>query len=229
LNPDALLETSLEALMECCRRPGVAGAGGKLVDAAGRPQTGFAVRRLPSPAALICEALLLNRLWPRNPVNWHYRCLGMSPMAMARVDQPAGAFLMFSRTAWKAVEGFDEHFWPVWFEDVDFCARIKSAGFRTYYDPEGVARHSGAHSIRSLSLENRERYWYGSLLKYADKHYCSPAFRTVCGAVIICAAFRAVALFPRAGFKAFAVYGGVIGLALNRVFRSGGSIGASVV
>ena len=49
LNPDARLETSLDALVECCRCPGVAGAGGKLVDAAGLPQAGFAVRSLPSP------------------------------------------------------------------------------------------------------------------------------------------------------------------------------------
>ena len=57
LNPDALLETNLDALIECCRQPGIAGAGGKLVDANGRPQTGFAVRSLPSPAALICRSV----------------------------------------------------------------------------------------------------------------------------------------------------------------------------
>ena len=99
-------------------------------------------------------------------------------MTVARVDQPAGAFLMFSRIAWESVGGFDERFWPLWFEDVDFCARIKSAGFCTYYDPEGVAKHAGSHSIRALPLENRERYWYGSLLEYAEKHYRSSAFRT---------------------------------------------------
>jgi N-acetylglucosaminyl-diphospho-decaprenol L-rhamnosyltransferase len=229
LNPDAHLVGGLDALAARLETSHAGAVGGMLVGADGEPQRGFMARNLPSPAALILEVLGVNRLFPRNRVNWHYRCLGLSPMTMAPVDQPAGAFLMFSRSAWEAVGGFDERFWPVWFEDVDFCARIKSAGFCTYYDPEGVARHSGAHSIRSLSLENRERYWYGSLLKYADKHYCSPAFRTVCAAVIICAAFRAVALFPRAGFKAFAVYGGVIGLALNRVFRSGGSVRASVV
>ena len=98
-------------------------------------------------------------------------------MTVALVDQPAGAFLMFSRAAWETVGGFDERFWPVWFEDVDFCARIKAAGFRTYYDPEACAKHSGSHSIRALSLENRERYWYGSLLEYAAKHYRSSAFR----------------------------------------------------
>src|ERR1035441_7994228 len=104
LNPGARLETSLDALVECCRRPGVAGAGGKLVDAAGRPQIGFAVRSLPSPAALICEALLLNRVWPHNPVNWHYRCLDYDFSTPGDAEQPAGAFLMIRRGGWQELD-----------------------------------------------------------------------------------------------------------------------------
>jgi GT2 family glycosyltransferase len=127
---------------------------------------------------------------------------------------------MFSRTAWEKVGGFDERFWPVWFEDVDFCARIKLAGYCTYYYPLAVARHIGSHSVGSLALENRERYWYGSLLEYAAKHYRSSAFRTTCVAVAVGAVGRAALGFPRSGFKAFAVYGGIVGLALGRAFRS---------
>jgi hypothetical protein len=150
-------------------------------------------------------------------------------MNIAQVDQPAGAFFMFSRTAWRALGGFDERFWPIWFEDVDFCARLKLAGYCNWYQPKGVARHLGGHSIKRLPLENRELYWYGSLLEYAAKHYTSAAFRAACGAVVVGAAFRVVAALPRAGLRAFAVYGGVIGLALRRLFKSRGSVWASVV
>ena len=229
LNPDAHLVHGLDALATRLETPGTGAVGGMLIGDDGKPQNGFMARNLPTPATLIFEVLGMNRLWPRNPLNWHYRCLAISPMTTAQVDQPAGAFLMFSRTAWETVGGFDERFWPIWFEDVDFCARLKSAGFRTYYDPQGVAKHSGSHSVRTLSLENRERYWYGSLLGYAEKHYRSSAFRGTCGAVAVGALFRAVAAFPRVGLKAFAVYGGVIGLAFGRFFRSGGSFRASVV
>src|SRR5258708_18728791 len=58
LNPDAVIETSLEPLRQACDLPGSAGAGGQLVDARGEAQAGFMVRRLPTPAALILEALL---------------------------------------------------------------------------------------------------------------------------------------------------------------------------
>jgi len=219
LNPDAHLVRGLDALAARLETPETGAVGGMLVGDDGNPQSGFMARNLPTPTTLVFEVLGINRFWPKNPVNWHYRCLGINPMTTARVDQPACAFLMFSRTAWETVGGFDERFWPLWFEDVDFCARIQSAGFRIYYDPEGVARHSGSHSIRTLPLENRERYWYGSLLGYAEKHYRSSAFRGACGAVVVGALFRGVAAFPRVGLKAFAVYGGVIGLALGRFFR----------
>src|ERR1044072_4795536 len=49
LNPDCVLLTGLDALRECCGRPGGAGAGGKLVDARGAPQTGFMFRCFPTP------------------------------------------------------------------------------------------------------------------------------------------------------------------------------------
>jgi hypothetical protein len=190
-----------------------------LIGEDGKPQVGFMARSLPTPAALVLEVLGINRLWPRNPVNWHYRCLGLDLMSASLVDQPAGAFLMFPRAVWEMVGGFDERFQPIWFEDVDFCARIKSAGYRVYYDPAAVAKHSGSHTIRTLSLENRQRSWYGSLLEYAAKHFRSPAFRTICAAVVVGAVVRAVRGFPRNGFKAFAVYGGIVGLALGRAFR----------
>ena len=190
-----------------------------LVGEDGSPQLGFMARNLPTAAALVLEVLGINRLWPGNPVNWHYRCLGLDLMTLSVVDQPAGAFLMFPRAIWEMLGGFDEQFQPIWFEDVDFCARIKSAGFCAYYNPAAVAKHHGSHSIIPLSLENRERYWYGSLLRYAARHFGSPAFRAICAAVVMGAVFRAFWGFPRNGFKAFAVYGGIVGLALSRAFR----------
>jgi GT2 family glycosyltransferase len=218
LNPDAHLIGGLSEMAEMAARPGTGAVGGMLVDEAGRPQQGFMARNLPTPMALIFEVLGINRLWPRNPVNWNYRCLGLDYMTVAAVDQPAGAFLMFSRSIWEKAGGFNERFWPIWFEDVDFCARLKSAGFRNYYNPAGTARHAGAHSISLLALESRERYWYGSLLEYAASHFGWLPFRTICVAVAFGAGFRAIKAFPHLKFKALAVYGSIAGLALSRAF-----------
>jgi GT2 family glycosyltransferase len=223
LNPDARLETSFDALVECCRRPGVAGAGGKLVDSAGRPQAGFAVRSLPSPTALICEVLLLNRLWPRNPVNWHYRCLGFDFSAPSDVEQPAGAFLTIRRDVWQELNGFDERFYPLWFEDVDFCWRTRQTGYRMCYTPNAVAKHTGGHSLGKISLENRQLYWYRSLLGFAAKHYRSSTARMVCAAVVLGSIPRM--FWGMAAFRSLtpiAVYGKVMALAGRTFIRPAG-------
>lgn len=185
LNPDATLETSLDPLIECCRAANVAGAAGQLVDSSGRPQAGFSVRSLPSPAALIFEVLLLNRLWPTNPVNWHYRCLGFDFSSPADVEQPAGAFLMLRRDIWETLHGFDERFSPLWFEDVDYCWRARGKSYRMCYTPKAVAKHTGGHSIAKISLEKRQLYWYRSLLGLAFKHFRVGTAKMICAAVVL--------------------------------------------
>jgi N-acetylglucosaminyl-diphospho-decaprenol L-rhamnosyltransferase len=213
LNPDAILQTGIEPLRSACNNPQIAAAGGMLVDESGKPQVGFMVRRFPTPAALCLEALLVNRIYPRNRINWQYRCLGMNYESSLEVEQPAGAFLLIRRDVWEKLSGFDENFYPLWFEDVDFLKRAKDLGFHLYFEPGAVAKHTGAHSIRKISLEFRELYWYRSVLKYAAKHFTPGAEKAVCLAVIIGSVLRTVLGIPRQrSLKPIAVYGRVVRL-----------------
>jgi len=193
LNPDSVLLAGLNTLRAACDLPGSAGAGGQLLDAHGQPQTGFMVRELPTAITLALEALLLNRIWPNNPVNRRYRALGRDYSRQFKVGQPAAAFLMVRRQVWQELGGFDESFYPIWFEDVDFCQRIHQRGLSLYYVPDAVAKHTGGHSIPQLAVEIRRIYWYRSLLRYSAKHFRPVAFRGVCAAVAVGSIFRSVA------------------------------------
>lgn len=197
LNPDAALVTGLEAMVAECESPGVGAAGGCLIDEHGETQIGFNIRKRPTPAALAAEALLVNRLWPSNPVNRRYRCLELDHTLAQDVEQPAGAFLMVRRDALHAVGGWDERFHPLWFEDVDLCLRLSRAGHRIRYVPAAVARHRGAHSLAGISLEDKQLYWYGSLLSYTGKHFSIPARWLVRGAVALGALLRCLASLGR--------------------------------
>ena len=221
LNPDAVLRTGIEALRDACRLPGVAAAGGRLVDSAGNPQTGFMIRRLPTPAALSLEVLLLNRVFPGNWINRRYRGLDLDLSGPLEVEQPAGAFLMVSRAVWEELGGFDEGFYPVWFEDVDFCRRAIGRGYHIYYCPQAVAEHAGGHSVGRLGLEMRRFYWYRSLLKYSARHFSPTGFRAVSLAVVTGSILRGVAesVIGRS-LKPMAAYGGVARLA-SRCFLLG--------
>jgi hypothetical protein len=226
LNPDAVLQSSLEPLREACELPLAAGAGGLLLDAAGRPQVGFMVRALPTPAVLILEALVLNRLWPGNPVNRTYRGLALDYTSRIPVEQPAGAFLMIRRTVWQELGGLDERFHPLWFEDVDFCRQAVDRGHIMYFDPAAVAKHTGGHSIPQMSVEMRRHYWYRSLLRYSAKHFRKLDFRAVCLAVITGSILRTIgeSVLQRS-LKPIAVNGNVVRLA-SRFFLGGGGEGA---
>jgi GT2 family glycosyltransferase len=193
LNPDAVLQRGLDALRAACDLPGAAGAGGLLLGADGRPQAGFMVRALPTPAALILEVLLLNRIWPANPVNRRYRGWGLDYAHRMRVEQPAGAFLMIRRAVWEELGGFDERFYPLWFEDVDFCRRATDKGYFWYYEPQALAVHTGGHSIAKITVEMRRVYWYRSLLRYSAAHFRPAAFRVVCLAVLAGSGVRMLA------------------------------------
>ncbi len=223
LNPDAVLESGLGALREACGLPGAAGAGGRLLDANGCPQIGFMVRRLPAPIALIMESLLLNRIWPNSPVNRRYRALDLDYRLRQEVEQPAGAMLMIRRAVWHDLGGFDEGFFPLWFEDVDFCRRAIDRGYRLYYVPEAVAKHTGAHSLPHLTVEMRRVYWYRSLLRYSARHFSPWAFRVVCLAVVTGSVLRMIgeSAFDRS-LKPMAAYGKVVRLAGRCLFSGRG-------
>lgn len=184
LNPDVRLETPLDALLEECAWPDVAAVTGCLVGKDDRPQTGFMVRRFPTPWSLAFEVLGINRIWPRNPVNRRYRHLDLDAACAQDVQQPAAAFLLVKRSVWLGLGGFDEGFQPVWFEDVDFCRRAVQAGHRIRYVPTVAARHAGGHSVSKMPRQQGRVSWYSNLLRYGSKHFDTPAFRMVCVAVM---------------------------------------------
>lgn len=229
LNPDSVLQSGLEALREACGLPGAAAAGGRLLNPDGSPQIGFMVRRLPTPMTLIAESLGWNRIWPNGRANRRYRALDLDYSKLQEVEQPAGAFLMVRRAVWRELGGFDEGFFPLWFEDVDFCRRLGGSGYRVYYVPEAVAKHTGGHSLPNLPVEMRRIYWYRSLLRYSARHFGPLAFRAVCLAVT-------AGSFPRVivesassrSLKPMAAYGKVVWLASRCFFGGwgGGSTGS---
>ena len=190
LNPDCELLSSLDGLISACGMPGVAGAGGLLLDSDGSPQIGFFARSLPSPWALAFESLGLNRVWKRNPVNSRYRLLHLNTGTGREVGQPAAALLALRRAALESVGGLDERFYPVWWEDVDLCRRLVDAGYKLRFTPSAVARHIGGHSVRSLSRKSRLQAWYGGMLQYSEKHHAQGAYRCVRLAVLAGLALR---------------------------------------
>jgi len=217
LNPDANLLTAVDALVDASEKFGL--AGGKLVDVSG---SGLTIRRLPTPASLIFELFGINRLWASNPVNRRYRYQDRDLDQPGTVEQPAGAFLMTRRDVWKRLQGFDESFYPVWFEDVDFCKRALDAGYRIEYVPSVQATHSGGHSVNKIPPRCRALYWCVSLTRYAAKHFHTAGYRAVCLAVVLSSFPRMVArMIQDRSLQSVATYRKIVRFAGLCLFSSG--------
>ena len=142
-------------------------------------RTASTFARFPTAATLAFEALGFE-----SNLAWKSGESAISPVyarsAAGEVEQPAGAFLMVRRSAWQELGGFDEGFFPIWFEDVDFCQAAKGCGLiRFVYIPDATAQTSGRPLCVKVALERRQLFWYGSLLRYASKHL-SIASRRCC-------------------------------------------------
>ena len=134
------------------RRTRAAAGGGALLEAAGRAAARL---RLSPPAdswQLAMRGFAGEPALAANPVNRRYRCLDADYSQPQEVEQPAGACLAITREAWDAVGGFDEQFFPVWFEDVDLLQAAARSGRKIVYCPAARFRHCGAHSVGKLSF-----------------------------------------------------------------------------
>ena len=218
LNPDTvLLDGFADLLRALVQEPQAGAVAGLLLDCSGRPQVGFNVRSLPSFVTLACEVLLMNRLWRRNPVNRRYRCLDVPLDRPGEIEQPAGACLLVRRRALEQVGYWDEHFYPLWFEDVDLCLRLRRSGYRILFCPTCRWRHQGGHSLDCISFARRQLFWYRNLLYYVHKHMGSAAALAMRLLVCAGAAARGMAtLVVPSGQHRSSAYWAVMKLALGR-------------
>jgi GT2 family glycosyltransferase len=88
-----------------------------------------------------------------------------------QVGQPAAAAMLIRREAFDAVGGLDEGFFPAWYEDVDFCLRLRAAGWEIYFAPRARFLHDGGYSAKALGPKAFAEAYYRNQLRYAEKHF----------------------------------------------------------
>src|SRR5262249_51565895 len=113
------------------------------------------------------------------PATARYLALDLSDVEPADVDQPAAACLMVRASVFDALGGFDEQFFPAWFEDVDFCRRLHAAGSRIRFEPRASFIHHGGVAMRTLGLGPFLQIWYGNLVRYVRKQHGTMAWLLV--------------------------------------------------
>ena len=85
------------------------------------------------------------------------------------IDHPLGACLLVRREAFAAVGGFDEDF-PLYSEEIDFCRRLREAGWKSGHVAAAAAVHVGGASTGQDRKRMLEQL-YISRAKYFDAHH----------------------------------------------------------
>lgn len=173
LNPDAeMQEGALQSLVRYLdEHPEVGAAGPRLLDPDGSLQ--YSCRRFPGYLTVFFGRYSwLTRLLPSNPISRRYLYLDWDHESTSEVDWLSGACLMVRREVLETVGPLDEGYF-LFVEDMDWCRRIRDAGWRVDYVARAVVKHKigasrGPVSARVVWARHR------SMLRYFRKHFRSP-------------------------------------------------------
>ena len=98
-----------------------------------------------------------------------YNYLDFNINIAKEVDTVSGCCMLFSRKIYDKVNGFDEQFF-LYFEDTDFCLRVKKKGYKVLYYPKSEAFHYkyGSRNINNYLFIKFE--FYKSFIRFTKKH-----------------------------------------------------------
>ncbi len=160
VKPDALAK--MVGWMRANPRAGVAGC--HLVNEQG--ETIKHVRRFPSVWDQLAIVLKLPHLFPKILDN--YIVADFDYSEPAKVDSVRGGFFMMRKETVEKVGLLDERFF-LWFEEVDYCRRVREAGGEVWYTPAAECIDYVGQSFKQVPRGRSQRYFRDSMLKYFKK------------------------------------------------------------
>lgn len=164
LNSDTVVPPgTLEALVAFMDAHPQAGAcSPRLVQTDGRPQP-YAFGGDPTPLYLLRRGI--NRLLLNRPLHdW-------AVAEPVQVDWVSGACLLARRAAIEQVGGLDEAMF-MYFEDNDWCRRMRLAGWQVWYVPTVAITHIGGAGLKQNPAARRA---YRESLRYFYRKHYGPA------------------------------------------------------
>jgi N-acetylglucosaminyl-diphospho-decaprenol L-rhamnosyltransferase len=168
LNPDTeLVAGALSALLDYIeQQPGVGVLGPQLLNPDGSVQSSR--RRFPTLVTALFESTWLQPLAPAAVLRRYY-ALDLPDDRPADVDWLMGACLLVPRRVVDAVGLLDEAYF-MYSEELDWCRRIKEAGWRVVYLPAAqVVHHQGKSSDQAVAA--RHISFQRAKLRYFSKYH----------------------------------------------------------
>ena len=137
----------------------------------------FSARRFPTlRTGIFNRSSIFTSLIPNNRFSKEYLNPIVSDDRPQQIDWVSGCAMIFRKEAFDRVGGFDEDFF-VFYEDIDFCYRMKEAGYKVIYNPAVVVSHEIGISKTVPTIKiNYERH--RGMWVYYTKHFSRNPFIT---------------------------------------------------
>lgn len=128
-------------------------------------------RGFPTPSASFYYAFGFSKLFPRSPRFNQYQLSYLDPDEAYPVDCLVGAFMLVRREVVEQVGKLDEEFF-MYGEDIDWCYRIKQAGWDIWYYPKTFIVHYKGASSRRRPVKIIYEF-HRAMYLFHRKHYSS--------------------------------------------------------
>ncbi|MNI15601.1 N-acetylglucosaminyl-diphospho-decaprenol L-rhamnosyltransferase [compost metagenome] len=138
-------------------------------------------RGFPTPSASFYYAFGFSKLFPDRPRFNGYQLGYLDPDQDYPVDCLVGAFMLLRRETIDQVGGLDEDFF-MYGEDLDWCFRIKEAGWGIYYYPQTSIVHLKGGSARRRPFKIVYEF-HRAMILFHRKHYSKRYNSMINGAV----------------------------------------------
>ncbi|MBI6873603.1 glycosyltransferase family 2 protein [Clostridium aciditolerans] len=126
-------------------------------------------RGFPTPESSLFYMLKLYKLFPDSKKFGQYTLSYLHEDEINEVDSLTGAFMMLRKETIDEVGLLDEEFF-MYGEDIDWCYRIKEAGWKVMYYPEAKIIHYKGASSKKKRFKTLYEFHRAMILFY-DKHY----------------------------------------------------------
>jgi O-antigen biosynthesis protein len=172
INPDTIVqEDTIRVMAEFLQsHPEIGLAGCKILNPDGSFQP--ACRRgFPTPWVAFTRIIGFSKLFPNTKLFGKYNLTYLNTEETYPVDAVSGSFMMVRKETFTQVGGLDESYF-MYGEDLDWCYRIRQAGWRIFYVHSTQIIHYKGESTRRSSLDEI-RMFYDAMHLFVEKHFRS--------------------------------------------------------
>jgi GT2 family glycosyltransferase/lipopolysaccharide/colanic/teichoic acid biosynthesis glycosyltransferase len=172
INPDTIVqEDTIRVMIDFLQdHPDVGLAGCKILNPDGSFQPACR-RSFPTPWVAFAKIFGLSKLFPKTKLFGKYNLTYLDTEETYPVEAVSGSFMMLRKETYERVGGLDESFF-MYGEDLDWCYRIRRAGWRIFYVHSTQIIHYKGESTRRSSLDEI-RTFYNAMHLFVEKHFHS--------------------------------------------------------